>query len=84
MKSLNIHYVRTPQSYKRSILSSFIQSYFPFDSRIMFLQLLFLVSLVSSKFVKEEGIVVLNDDNFQKALKNYPLLLVEFYAPVSN
>ena len=50
----------------------------------MFLQLLFLVSLVSSKFVKEEGIVVVNDDNFQKALKNYPLLLVEFYAPVSN
>ena len=50
----------------------------------MFLQLLFLVSLVSSKFVKEEGIVVLNDDNFQKKKKNYPLLLVEFYAPVSD
>ena len=31
----------------------------------MFLQLLFLVSLVSSKFVKEEGIVVLNDVNFR-------------------
>lgn len=33
--------------------------------------------------IKEEGdVLVLNDDNFDEALKKYEILLVEFYAPV--
>lgn len=45
---------------------------------------LLLITLAFSKISKEKSILVLNDDNFQEALKEYPILLVEFYAPVGN
>lgn len=32
-------------------------------------------------FGEEDGVLVLNENNFQLALQTYPLLMVEFYAP---
>ena len=37
--------------------------------------------IVQSEIVVEDGVLVLTADNFQEALDQYPLLLVEFYAP---
>ena len=34
------------------------------------------------KFPTEEGVVVLDDDNFDAAIANWGSMLVEFYAPV--
>jgi protein disulfide-isomerase-like protein len=35
----------------------------------------------NDKFKKEDGVLVLNADNFDSGLKKYDVLLVEFYAP---
>jgi protein disulfide isomerase len=37
--------------------------------------------LPQSKFHFDDGVLVLNDDNFDDALKTYDVMMVEFYAP---
>jgi len=47
-----------------------------------FLVLLCLMALCAYAAIKtEEGVLVLDDDNFDDAIKENPLILVEFYAP---
>jgi len=36
---------------------------------------------LSIEIPKEEGVLVLGDDNFEEALIQHPTMLVEFYAP---
>ena len=36
---------------------------------------------LSQEFKEEEGVIVLEEDNFDQAIKQYEYLLVEFYAP---
>jgi protein disulfide-isomerase A1 len=33
------------------------------------------------EFKEEDGVLVLTEDNFEFALKQFPYLMVEFYAP---
>ena len=42
--------------------------------------ILYLV-IVASQIDEKEGVWVLNDNNFEHALKLQPEILVEFYAP---
>jgi protein disulfide-isomerase A1 len=42
---------------------------------------LFASVALSMDLPKEEGVLVLGDDNFEDALKQHPTMLVEFYAP---
>merc|ERR1711942_103121 len=43
--------------------------------------LTFLIGLSRGEIVEEENVLVLNKDNFEEAVKQYPFLLVEYYAP---
>ena len=36
---------------------------------------------LSTKFEEEDGVIILNDDNYQEAIKRYQPLLIKFYAP---
>ena len=47
-----------------------------------FVAILFLCDIAFAEITEEEGVLVLNDDNFDEAIKQYENLLVEFYAPV--
>lgn len=40
-----------------------------------------LCSLVGAEFVKDEGVFVLTEENFDAFLKEHPTALIEFYAP---
>ena len=43
---------------------------------------LFICALVFAEFTENDGVLVLNDDNFDQAIAEYESLLVKFYAPV--
>ncbi|KAI6176636.1 Protein disulfide-isomerase A4 [Aphelenchoides bicaudatus] len=45
------------------------------------LALLLLVTLAHSEYVKDEGVYVLTESNFEEFLKEHPTALIEFYAP---
>ena len=49
-----------------------------------FLEILLICDLSFAEITEEESVLVLNDDNFDEAIKQYENLLVEFYAPVSE
>lgn len=38
-------------------------------------------TLASFEFQEEEDVIILTDENFENALKTFPYLMVEFYAP---
>lgn len=39
------------------------------------------VSCSAANFKKDKGVIVLNDSNFDEALKTFPKLFIKFYAP---
>ena len=43
--------------------------------------LLFVAYAQSAEITEDEGVLVLDDSNFDEAIKKHPQLLVEFYAP---
>jgi len=49
-----------------------------------FVAILFLCAIAFAEITEEEGVLVLNDDNFDEAIKQHESLLVKFYAPVSE
>lgn len=49
--------------------------------KILTAVLLFVATAVSAEITTEEGVLVLNNDNFQEAVDGNDYLLVEFYAP---
>ena len=49
-----------------------------------FTALLLIFALAFAEFAENDGVLVLNDDNFDEAIKQHESLLVKFYAPVSN
>lgn len=59
--------------------------FLPFTEMQFFVRCLFLacilVSVAFAAIKMEEGVLVLDDDNFDDAIKENPLMLVEFYAP---
>ena len=53
--------------------------------RVLLFTFLFLFCVCEDQGVEvigeEDGVLVLDERNFRDALKTYPLLMVEFYAP---
>ena len=49
-----------------------------------FTALLLIFALAFAEFAENDGVLVLNDDNFDEAIKQHESLLVKFYAPVSE
>ena len=49
-----------------------------------FVALLFIFALAFAEVEMEDGVIVLNDDNFDEILSQHESLLVKFYAPVSS
>ena len=47
-----------------------------------FVALLFIFALAFAEVEMEDGVIVLNDDNFDDILSQHESLLVKFYAPV--
>jgi protein disulfide isomerase len=37
--------------------------------------------VIAAEITKEKGVMVLTEDNFEQAIKENPMILVEFYAP---
>lgn len=48
-----------------------------------YIALLFIFALAFSEVEMEDGVLVLNDDNFDEVIAQHESLLVKFYAPVS-
>ena len=48
-----------------------------------FAAILFIFALAFAQFEEEENVLILDDTNFETAIKLHENLLVEFYAPVS-
>ncbi|KNB42381.1 protein disulfide-isomerase, partial [Blastocystis sp. subtype 4] len=46
-----------------------------------FTALLLIFALAFAEFAENDGVLVLNDDNFDEAIKQHESLLVKFYAP---
>ena len=53
--------------------------------RILLISVFFLIVQCENQAIEvmgeEDGVLVLDQKNFKHALKTYPLLMVEFYAP---
>lgn len=47
-----------------------------------FLLIALVFAFAVSTYTKENGIIVLNDDNFQELTKEYDNMFVEFYSSV--
>ena len=50
-------------------------------SLLVFLLGIFACHIVSAAFKEEDGVIVLDDSNFDEAMTKYDQILVEFYAP---
>ena len=50
--------------------------------KMNFFVIALLFALAVSTYTKENGIIVLNDDNFQELTKEYENIFVEFYSTV--
>lgn len=63
---------------------AYIQSHFLEDRiyNMKFFVIALLFALTVSAYTKENGIIVLNDDNFQQLTKEYENIFVEFYSTV--
>ena len=47
-----------------------------------FIAFLFICVLAFAEYAENDGVIVLNDDNFDQAIAEHESLLVKFYAPV--
>ena len=47
-----------------------------------FAAILFIFALALSEITENDGVLVLNDDNFDDAIAQHESLLVKFFAPV--
>ena len=49
-----------------------------------FAAILFIFALAFSEITENDGVLVLNDDNFDEAISQHESLLVKFFAPVKG
>ena len=49
-----------------------------------FAAILFIFALALSEITENDGVLVLNDDNFDEAISQHESLLVKFFAPVKG
>ena len=49
-----------------------------------FAAILFIFALAFSEITENDGVLVLNDDNFDEAISQHESLLVKFFAPVEG
>lgn len=50
----------------------------------LLLALIALISQIKSDVVEEEGVLVLNEENFDSVISSYDRILVDFYSPRCN
>lgn len=49
-----------------------------------FAAILFIFALAFAEITENDGVLVLNDDNFDEAISQHESLLVKFFAPVKG